>query len=343
MPAHSSTVMSANILHDPEFLPFQLDLAGQRVLFVRLNAQQRAAAAFLDQRALPSTPEGVWLPLSILDPPPSTEARMDAIFHIGHCGSTLLSRLLDTWHHIESLREPLPLRTLAAAWREPAMNGRELLPRLMAYWRRPLPPHTRVTIKATSSCNVLIEPLLRTHGISRAVLLDMPLERWLATLLKSEGSLHDASAATEERTDYLQQQGIVLDVDSQPRSMVEVCAMGWLAEQMRFSEWAQGEYAACILRIDFEDLLSTPETVLHQIATHLELDVEGVARAVDSPAWGRYSKAQQHGYSREDRSHDLALAKQQFGAQIAAGRVWVETLMARQPEHFDSMMGVRLG
>jgi hypothetical protein len=343
MPARSHAVMSANILHDREFLPFQLDLAGQRVLFVRFNAQQREDAAFLDQRALPSKPEGVWLPLSILDAPPSTEARMDAIFHIGHCGSTLLSRLLDTWRDIEGLREPLPLRTLAAAWREPATNARELLPWLMAYWRRPLSPRTRVAIKATSSCNVLIEPLLCTHGIHRAVFLDMPLERWLATLLKSEGSLHDAAAATEERAGYLQELGIVLDKESQPRSIVEACAMGWLVEQMRFSALAQGEYVARILRIDFEDLLTTPEMVLHQIATHLELDPEGVARAVDSPAWGRYSKAQQHGYGREDRSHDLALAKQRFGAQIAAGCAWVETLMGYQPERFSATASIRLG
>jgi hypothetical protein len=334
--------MSVDILQDPGFLPFQLDLVGQRVLFVRLNAQQRKDAAFLDQRALPSTPEGVWLPLSMLDALPTADIVADGIFHIGHCGSTLLSRLLESWHEVESLREPLPLRTLAAAWSEPAARARDLLPRLMAYWRRPLPPHGRVAIKATSSCNVLIEPLLRTHGIRRAVLLDMPLEPWLATLLKSEGSLQDAAAAVEERTEYLRQQGVVLDADSQPRSIVEACAMGWLAEQLRFALLARGEYAARILRIDFEDLLATPQTVLHRVAAHLDLDAERVALAVASPAWGRYSKAQQHGYSREDRHHDLSLAKQRFGGEIAAGRAWVEALIECLPERFEAIACIKV-
>ena len=37
------------------------------------------------------------------------------ILHTGHVGSTLLSRLLDTTGAVLSLREPLPLRTLAEA------------------------------------------------------------------------------------------------------------------------------------------------------------------------------------------------------------------------------------
>jgi hypothetical protein len=33
---------------DPEFLPFKLDLVARRVLLVRLTAQQRREASFLD-------------------------------------------------------------------------------------------------------------------------------------------------------------------------------------------------------------------------------------------------------------------------------------------------------
>ena len=58
--------IGADIFHDPEYLPFRLDLAGSRVLFVRLDARQRREAAFLDPRALPPQPQGAWLPLSML-------------------------------------------------------------------------------------------------------------------------------------------------------------------------------------------------------------------------------------------------------------------------------------
>lgn len=319
--------ITADILHDPEYLPFRLDLANGRVLLVHLDARQRRVAAFLDPRALPPQPQGAWLPLSALVAPATDDVIADGIFHIGHCGSTLLSRLLDSWPEVEGLREPLPLRDLAAAWRAPA-PPRDLLALLMAYWRRPLPPASRIAIKATSSCNALIEPMLRDGSLRRAILLDMPLAPWLATLLKSEDSVRDALAASDERAAVLHAHGLAVDGEHAPRDAVEACAMGWLAERLRFDALASGEFASRVLRLDFEDLLSSPEATLTRIAAHLTLDADGVARALASPAWGRYSKAQQHGYGRDDRAHDLALARQRFGDEIARGVAWADRAMA---------------
>lgn len=320
--------ITVDILHDPEYLPFRLDLANDRVLFVRLDAGQRREAAFLDPRALPPQPHGAWVPLSMLSSQTAdADAIGDGIFHIGHCGSTLLSRLLDSWPEVEGLREPLPLRDLAAAWHASA-PPRDLLATLMRYWRRPLPPASRVAIKVTSSCNTLIEPLLREGGLQRAILLDMPLAPWLATLLKSEDSVRDALAAFDERAEVLRMHGIAIDAAHAPRDAVEACAMGWLAEHLRFDAVSHGEFASRVLRVDFEDLLSSPEATLSRIAAHLALDPAGVARALASPAWGRYSKAQQHGYGRDDRAHDLALAQQRFGEEIARGIAWVERAIA---------------
>lgn len=320
---------AADFLHDPECLPFRLDLANGRVLFVRLDADQRREAAFLDPRALPPQPQGAWLPLSALVAPTADAVIADGIFHIGHCGSTLLSRLLDSWPEVEGLREPLPLRDLAAAWHAHT-PPHDLLATLMAYWRRPLPPASRIAIKATSSCNALIEPLLRDGDLRRAILLDLPLVPWLATLLKSEDSVRDALAAFDTRAGVLHAHGIAIDGALAPGDAIEACAMGWLAERLRFDALASGEFASRVLRVDFEDLLAAPGATIARIAAHLALDSTGVARALASPAWGRYSKAQQHGYGRDDRAHDLALAQQRFGDEIARGVAWVERAMAKR-------------
>lgn len=323
---------AADILRDPNYLPFQLDLANGRVLFVRIDAQQRREAAFLDPRALPPQPQGAWLPLSMLEAPATGDVIADGIFHIGHCGSTLLSRLLDSWPEVEGLREPLPLRELAGTWHA-AAPPHVLLATLMAYWRRPLPPASRIAIKLTSSCNVLAEPLLRDGALQRAILLDMPLASWLATLLKSEDSVRDALAAFDERADVLRGHGITIDGEHAPRDAIEACAMGWLAERLRFEALASGEFASRVLRVDFEDLLAAPEATLAGIAAHLALDPDGIAGALASPAWGRYSKAQQHGYGRDDRAHDIALAQQRFGTEIARGVAWVDRAVAQRNTH----------
>jgi len=48
--------------------------------------------------------------------------RLHFIFHAGHVGSTLLSRLLDEAEGVLSLREPLPLRTIAENFSEPRLD-----------------------------------------------------------------------------------------------------------------------------------------------------------------------------------------------------------------------------
>lgn len=324
---------------DPEFLPFKLDLVARRVLLVRLTAVQRREAAFLDERALPTRADGGWMPLDawLLRATPIEEGA-DAIFHIGHCGSTLLSRLLESWPRLQSLREPLPLRTLAEAWRErhapqsrlSPQQAPRLLRALWAAWSRPLEDAQRCVIKATSGCNGLIAPLLEAQRASRVLLLDMPLRSYLATLLKAPDSVHDAASAAGERLLDMQARGFCGDLALYSLSLPQQCAMGWLAERIRFAA-LQREYEPRVLRVDFEQLLAQSEVELHRVARHLSLDPAGVDAAVHSSAWQRYAKAQDHDYNCGDRAHDLALAAERHQGEIEEGVSWVEGCAQRHP------------
>jgi len=321
----------------PVFLPFKLDLVGRRVLWLRLDEAQRREAAFLDDRAVPPNAEGGWAPLETL------WSRIDevtppahAIFHIGHCGSTLLSRLIDTWPDVQGLREPLPLRTLADAWptldeatsRLSPDQAEDTLRALWARWSQALAPRSRSVVKATSSCNGLIAPLLSQQPHMRAVLMDMPLRPYLATLLKSPNSVFDAASAAGERLRYLQHHGVATHLSLHQIPLHRQCALGWLAEQMRFDALAKGRHADRVLRLDFESLLDEPARELHRVAAHFGLDPARVDEAAVSPAWSRYSKSQSHGYGRDDRAHDIGLSMQTFGADISDAESWVAAIAA---------------
>lgn len=329
--------MTASAVADPEMLPFKLDLVGRRVLWLRLSASQRRDAAFLDERALPKDAQGGWMPMESLHDPVPAQAPAAAIFHIGHCGSTLLSRLLESWPEVQSLREPLPLRTLAEAWPQLAMSQSRLDPRqapdllrdLWARWSHPLPPARRSVVKASSSCNGLVVPLLAQQSSLQAILLDMPLRPYLATLLKASGSVMDAAHAAGERLQVLQGEGLAEGEALHAMSLPEQCAMGWLAERVRFDRLSTGEPR--VLRVDFEALLSGPDVTLQAIARHLSIDPGGVAAALASPAWGRYSKAQDHDYGRQARAMDLELALQRHRGEIEAGMAWVAACVRRYP------------
>ena len=336
--------MTVPPLDDPELLPFKLDLIGRRVLWLRLSSEQRRAAAFLDERAVPKDAQGAWLPLeSLLDVPQLAAPDAAGIFHIGHCGSTLLSRLLESWPQVQGLREPLPLRTLAEAWpllatpqsRLDPAQAPVLLQRLWARWSQALPPAMRSVVKASSSCNGLIVPLLAQAPELRVVLLDQPLRPYLATLLKAPASVLDAAHASGERLGDLQARGIAERVALHALSLPQQCAMGWLAERVRFAAFDRDPR---VLRVDFETLLAHPQATLHAIASHLSLPETGVGAALASPDWGRYSKAQDHDYGRDDRAHDLALATQRHGADIAAGSDGVAQFVRGNPG-LRSMVG----
>lgn len=306
------------------------------MLFVRLDDTARAEAPFLDQRALPAAPEGYWLPLDsvLAHPQPSSTSRLDWIFHIGHCGSTLLSRLLQSWPELQVLREPLPLRTLAdagaAAGAAREMPG--LLLALAALWSRPLLPRTRTLAKASSSCNALAAPLLATPDQARAVLLDMPLEAYLATVLKSEAALADVAAAAPGRRRVLAGEDALVDAALAALEPPRQCAMGWLAEQVRFRELATGPHGGSVLRVDFEQLLAEPRDTLATVAVHLDLPGSKLDTAMASPWWGRYSKARTHAYAAQDRLHDLALSRQRHGEAISSAQAWLDIFLRRRPD-----------
>jgi hypothetical protein len=325
---------------DPEFLPFKLDLITRRVLLVRLTEGQRRDAAFLDERALPARADGGWVALdSLLSQPIGHATPADAIFHIGHCGSTLLSRLLESWPGVQSLREPLPLRTLADTWSELSTARSRLSPQeaprvlqaLWSSWSRPFAGADRCVIKATSGCNGLVAPLLDTHDRTRVLLLDMPLQSYLATLLKSADSVRDAATAAGERLQYLQARGYGEALALHGLSLPQQCAMGWMAERARFAALDR-RYEGRVLRVDFEELLAQPESTLQRVAAHLSLDASGVEGVLRSPAWRHYAKAQDHDYGRDDRAHDLALAMQRHHEEISEGTAWVAAFLKQHPQ-----------
>lgn len=320
------------LLADPQALPFKLDPLLRRVLWLRLDADMRRSAAFLDERAMPASPQGGWAPLDWLERVQSTRPA-HAIFHIGHCGSTLLSRLLEAGDGVEGLREPLPLRTLADAWpRRGAADAwlsdegaRHTLAGLWHTWSRPLDPASQVVVKATSRCTPLIEPLLAAFPAMRVVLLDMPLRPWLATLFKSDASLADALAPAGERLTYLHARGLARRNALHALSLPAHCALGWLAEQLRFDELA-ASHAERVMRVDFEQLLALPGTVVPAVVSHLGLPASTAEAALASPHWHRYSKAPEHDYRIEDRRHDLELAARRFTSQVQAGVDAVEAI-----------------
>jgi hypothetical protein len=106
---------------DPSVFLHALDLVNRRALLVGLSEPEYRQAAFLDDRVLTPQTQGGWFPLeTVLERGAQVSATRPPhfIFHMGHCGSTLVSRLLGELPGCFAIREPMPLLALAYARRE---------------------------------------------------------------------------------------------------------------------------------------------------------------------------------------------------------------------------------
>ena len=92
----SSAPSADEIARDATWLAQALDPAGGRVRLVAMDRESYRAASFLDDRLMQQTIDAQIVAWPEVEAAVAGDLRTDArwIFHIGHVGSTLVSRLL---------------------------------------------------------------------------------------------------------------------------------------------------------------------------------------------------------------------------------------------------------
>lgn len=321
----------------------KIDLTREAALLVQLGLDSYRAASFLDDRLLTSTTKGMWAPLSrVMDVALATAQAQPVhfIFHAGHVGSTLLSRLLDETGLVLSLREPLPLRTLADA--HDVLNRPESLlspsrfdslrAALTKLWGRAYEGMQAVIVKATSSVGRLAPTLLSSDAAVRAVYLNLRAEPYLATLLAGENSVIDLRGHGPVRIRGLQARLATPLAGLHSMSKGELAAMSWLAEA-----WNERETIECVgertLSVDFERLLAQLPESMNLILQHFGLSQKPcfLADISRSPVLSRYSKAAEFEYSPQVRAEILNQSRRDNREEILRGLRWLERVARSHP------------
>ena len=327
----------------PEIYPHAYEPSVDMVGVVRLSEAEFRNASFLDQRALPPGREVSWAPWPVLHKQVGRgrpAAGCDFIFHIGHVGSTLLSRLLGEHPAVFSLREPTPLRTLAGAEidldtpeslmspeRFEARLG-ELIGLLSRTWR----PGQKALVKGTSTVSALAPRLLGADPQARALMMYSAPEAYLAWMFGARNSIHDL-----RMTAQLHLRRLHRTVGAQPYRLYdlspgEFVAMSWASEMASLAEAAAGREAR-VLTVDFERFLDAPAAALARAFGFLgaqisPAEVEALAR---SPMMTRYSKAPEHAYDAALRREILDLGRAGQAGEIGKGLAWLEAAAKAYP------------
>jgi hypothetical protein len=320
----------SQLASSPALYPFALDLERRALFLLHLEEADYLTSSFLDERIAAKTREGSWLSLSAAEQmlrTPVARKPLHFIFHSGHVGSTLLSRLIDETGAVLPLREPKPLRALAEA-NDAGIDGLggalEILTRL---WERGYPRTRAVILKATSSAQRLAPRLLAARPQAKAVALNVSAHSYLAGALAAPNSAVDLNAHGPERLYRLNLMGIVAP---RPKTLGELAAMSWLAERLTQAQ-AQEAFGARILPVDFDSMLGALEETLARVLSHFGLPdpSRAAAELAGSDVLARYSKAPQHPYSPALRAERLADAERRYPDEIRAALDWLAALAGR--------------
>src|SRR4051794_25677636 len=104
----SSAPTPEEIARDARWLTQALDPAAGQVRLVAMDREAYRSAGFLDDRMLQRPADAQIVQWPLVEQAMAGELRRDArwIFHIGHVGSTLVSRLLGEIEGVLAVREP---------------------------------------------------------------------------------------------------------------------------------------------------------------------------------------------------------------------------------------------
>lgn len=323
------SVSENEIAGSPAWLPLEA-APGNTVRLVHLDEAAYRKESFLDQRLVAlGYAQGQCAPTELDAAASRITARSDYIFHTGHVGSTLISRLIGEHAGFFSLREPALLRTLA--FQAPCAAGVPGLEAARALLGRTWRPHQRAVVKATSFVSELAESILAATDRPAAIFMYTKPLQYLRGILAGPNSRAESRQLSASRLARLIRRLGAGEWGPAPASEGELIAMSWLCEMCALHQ-AAVRFELQVLWVDFDDFLGDPcaglRAIFHRLGTSLAADE--IEALVASPLMGQYSKAPEHAYDAELRRRVLRSADDEHAVEIRRGMIWLRAVAARQ-------------
>jgi hypothetical protein len=312
-----------DLASSPSWYPLRAGNLG--VSLIRLSERDYAAASFLDERLLERHPSTTALAIESLA---AAAAKLPAhayyLFHLGHVGSTLISRLIGAHPAFFCLREPALLRAQTRS--PPSPGGSQLALRpLLALLARTWRPEQVPVIKATSFVNEIAARIVAESDAPRTVLIFASPLAYLRGILGGPNSRIEARTLAPDRLRRLVLQFPQSDWEIPPRSEGEWIAGSWLCEMSALDDLSR-RYPAETHWLEFDSFLREPAARLSEIfdAFGVRFEAAEIESILSGPIMRQYSKAPEHRYDSALRRAVLEAADWEHGAEIRKGVQWLE-------------------
>lgn len=313
--AQPSPVEPDEIARSAKWLAQALDPAAGVVRLVAMDRDSYRAASFLDDRMMQAPVDSQIVPWPAVEEAMAGELRSDArwIFHIGHVGSTLVSRLLGELDGVLGVREPRLLRDVALS--PAAVRARYVAPvaKLMS---RTFAEDEVACVKPTSFASEIAAELVPPG--ERALFMFASPRNYIASILAGENSVQELRMLAASRAERVASRVPAL---ARPRSDAVLAAAAWACEMTSLEGAAEAMPDRSIEWADFDRLLGSIDSGLARLAEFFGFSaapgqLEAIARG---PLMMRYSKALEYEYSPSLRRELIEEAASHCGRDIDDG------------------------
>jgi hypothetical protein len=280
---------------------------GEDAVFVRMDRAAYHRSIFLDGRISTSAGGSMRIPAEAL----TGELRpISWIFHIAHCGSTLLARALDRPESNLVLREPTALRQLGVA-----QDVRKLSVVLAMLGKRYVLSAPTV-VKANVPVNFILPQIIKTDTKARAVFLHSQLRDYLLAVLRTDGHRKWVRQVTDQFAFHL---GDVAGLSDAQRA-----AALWLS-QMRIFATAMRAMPN-VRSLDSEVFFGDPKSVLKATAEHLDIKMgrDEMDRIVSGPLFSTSAKNPAFAFDNAQRLARRADFSVAIKSELDQAQRWVE-------------------
>jgi hypothetical protein len=313
----SSAPTAEEIARDATWLAQALDPSAGVARLIAMDRDSYRAASFLDDRIMQTPVDAQLVSWTLVEQAITDDLRSDArwIFHIGHVGSTLLSRLIGELDGVLAVREPRLLRDVALMPGDIRERYLAPVPRLMS---RTFDEREIACVKATSFVSEIAAELVPPRG--RVLFMYATPRNYVASILAGENSVRELHALGPSRAARLRQQGIELGPSSTDGALA---AAAWACEMASLEAASEKLTDHDVAWMDFDSALEDLANALADAVEIFGFDAtpERIREVAKGPLTRRYSKAVQYEYGAELRRELIAEA-------TAANRAAIDDALA---------------
>ncbi|MFT6273962.1 MAG: hypothetical protein ACJAZ0_000050 [Halioglobus sp.] len=313
---------------------FLLSYLDNDLLFVEMDRESYQRSIFCDARIVGSTGVRKKVKFSdtynYLSSQNQLKPELNYIFHIAHCGSTLLARAIDVVSENLVCREPFALRDLAVEYasknysNETSGLWQQRFDLVTALLGRKYDSNQPTIIKANVPVNFMIPALLDVSPNSKGIFLYHTLEHYLLSILKSQNHqnwVKSVSALIGHKADQ------IVGISARQRaelSVPQLAAYLWLAQMAIYNNMLVIYPNTCSLNA--EEVYNLPQPALGAAFEYFGQFIapEKVSTIVEGQLFSHYSKIPTVKFDNTMRLNMREELGTLLASELIEARAWVE-------------------